>query len=397
MRMGLTQRRKGAKGEWASTLLFLCAFAPLRGILLGALLTTLGVSAVRAAEKPPAAGEIVDETARYRVETLLAGLDQPTSVALRPGSENLGAAELFVSESGAGRVLRLTVDDPSKSRPVVSGFPIAESSDLPATRVGPLGLAFLSRNRLAVGTGGLGPGADVVRVYNVSDAAAELAYDASDHAAGPVPASDRSADGEGAYWSLAASERAMFVVPRRGDAQGWVLKATLDANRIADLAPMVAVRDLAGAPAPGAVAVDPRPQLHYLVVGTRGAATAEPDARITMVSPLSGALALNMNTGLRDIAALAYSPAPSFDLYAADDSQAEPAAGGVYRIEAVQVDGRSSCRAVKIASAARPTSIAFTSDGAMFVTALGEPAAGDAAAPAGVLLKITPQADVPRL
>jgi hypothetical protein len=358
----------------------------------------LGVSAARAAEEPPAAGATVDQSTDYGVETIASGLDNPASVAVRPGSEGLGVAELFLSESGAGRVLRLATDEPARTATVITGFPTAKFSDEPAFRVGPLGLAFLSRNRLAVGTGGLGQGEDLVRVYGIVDGGEAIAYDRADHSAGPVAAGPRSAAGEGEFFSLATTDRALFAAPHSGDAQGWVLKATLDANRIAGLEPFISTKTLAGRGAPGAVAVNPQPQRRYLVVAERGEPTAEFDSRITMHSPTTGAVALSLNTGLRDIVALAYSPAPSFDLYAADYSLAEPSQGGVYRIEAVQVDDRESCRAVKIASITRPTSIAFTADGAMYVTAFGDaPTDEGDAKPAGTLLRITPQAGIPKL
>jgi len=350
------------------------------------------------ADEPPPFAESRDDSASYRVETILTGLNNPASVAVRPGSEGAGTAELFVSESGAGVVLRVEVGQTSTPTPAVTGFPVAALADEPAFRVGPLGLAFLSRNRLAVGTGGLGNGKDLIRVYSVPDGAATQTYDQPDHSAGPLPAGGRSSTGEGSFWSLATTDRALFAAARSGDEQGWVLKATLDANRIAALEPFIATRTASGAASPAAVTVDPRPQRHYLVVAQRGAATADADSRLTMYSPTSGSVALNLNTGLRDIVALAYSPAPSLDLYAADYSQANSSEGGVYRLEAAQVDGHESCRAVKIAAVTRPTSLAFTADGAMFVTALGDPPNGDAnAKPAGVLLKITPAGNSPKL
>jgi hypothetical protein len=396
--VGLTQRRQGAKADSAPVPV-LRALAPWREILLALIVVAYGANASRGVEEPPPAAKRQDESAGYRVETILAGLDHPTSVIVRPGSEGLGTAELFVAESGAGRVLRIVIDDPVKSEPVITGFPVAEIAALPGLRGGPLGLAFLSRNRLAVGGGGLGDGEDVVRVYSVSDAATTLEYDQTDHTAGPVPASESSETGEGDFFSLAASDRVFLVAPLSGDDAGWLLKATLDANRIAGLEPFIATREASDAAGPTAVAVDPQPQRHYVVVAQRGEPTAERDSRLTMYSSTSGAMALNLNTGLRDVFALGYSPSPSFDLYSADYSQAEPADGGIYRIEAAQVDGRESCRAVKIAAIARPTSLAFTGDGAMYVTAFGEASdeSESDAKPNGVLLKITPQSDTPRL
>jgi hypothetical protein len=396
--VGLTQRRKGAKAD-RELAPFLCAHAPLREILLASIVLGLGVVPSYGLNEPPPAAEPGDESAGYRVETILEGLDHPTSVVARPGSEGLGAAELLVAESGAGRVLRVVVDDPVKSEPVITGFPQTEIAALPGLRGGPLGLAFLSRNRLAVGGGGSGDGEDSVRVYTIPDDGATVAYDRVDHSAGPVPPGEQSETGEGDFFSLAASDRVFLVAPLSGDRRGWLLKATLDANRITGLEPFVATREASGVAGPTAVTVDPQPQRHYVVVAARGELTGERDSRLTMCSSTSGAVAMNLNTGLRDVFALGYSPSPSFDLYAADFAQAAPSDGGIYRLEAAEVDGRESCRPVKIAAVVRPTSLAFTGDGAMFVTAFGD-ASGEAegdAKPNGVLLRITPNVGIPRL
>jgi hypothetical protein len=288
----------------------------------------------------------------------------------------------------------LVTDKPSESSRVVTGFPLGTWGDGPKFRVGPLGLDFLSRNRLVVGTGGAGAGADVVRVYNLPDGRAELAFDAVDHAVGPAPAGGRSAPGEGLFFTLARTDNALFVAPRRGVERGWILKAVLAANRVAGLEPFLATRAAAGLGAPGAVAVDPKPNHHYLVVSQMGEPTAARDSRVAMYSPNSGELALNLETGLHDIVGLAYSP--TGDLYAVDFAWADAEAGGVYRLEAAQVDGRESCRAVKLASAVRPTSLAFTPDGSLYITAFGERTDPDAA-PTGVLLQITPKAGGPKL
>jgi hypothetical protein len=358
------------------------------------LLSVAWASALIRAEDPPAFAESRDDSAQYDVETLVSGLDNPASVAVRPGTRPAGPFELYISESGAGRVVRLVTDKPSESSRVVTGFPLGTWGDGPKFRVGPLGLDFLSRNRLVVGTGGAGAGADVVRVYNLPDGRAELAFDAVDHAVGPAPAGGRSAPGEGLFFSLARTDNALFVAPRSGDERGWILKAVLDANRVAGLEPFLATRAAAGLGAPGAVAVDPKPNHHYLVVSQMGEPTAARDSRVAMYSPNSGELALNLETGLHDIVGLAYSP--TGDLYAVDFAWADAEAGGVYRLEAAQVDGRESCRAVKLASAVRPTSLAFTPDGSLYITAFGERTDPDAA-PTGVLLQITPKAGGPKL
>jgi hypothetical protein len=357
------------------------------------LLVTWAKAARCFADEPPPFAEARDESDLYAVETVIANLDNPASVAVRPGWTATGPFELYIAESGAGQVVRLMSDNATSATPAVTGFPLKRLDGDPGFEVGPLGLEFLSRNRLAVGTGGLGAGADLVRVYALPDDNAAIPYEKADHSAGPVAPGSRSKAGEGVFFSLAKTDKALFVAPHSGDDQGWILKALLDANRAAALEPAMATRATAGVPSPAAVTVDPRPQHHYLVVGQRGLPTAERDSRLTMYSPTSGAVALNLNAGLRDIFALAYSP--TGDLYAADFSSAQPDEGGVFRLEAARVDGRESCRAVKIAGVVRPTALAFTADGALYVTAFG--ARSDDDRPSGALLKVTPRENTPKL
>jgi hypothetical protein len=348
---------------------------------------------VNAAEEPPAFAEPRDDSQQYDVVTLVDDLDNPVSIAVRPGTQPSGPLELFISESGAGRVIRTVADDPTKQVPVVTGFPLGQWGESSEYAVGPLGLAFLSLHRLAVGTGGLGAGADVIRIYNLPEDRGELTYDDGDQTAGPIASGGRSETGEGFFFSLTTTDRALFAVGR-GDERGWILRATLDANRIAGLEPFIATRDRAGVAAPMAAVIDPRARHKYLVVGQMGEPSAERDSRVTMYSPASGAVALTVAAGLRDVVALAYSS--EGDLYALDFAWADAEMGGVYRLEAAQVDGRESCRPVKIAAVVRPTALAFAPDGSLYVTAFGDRATSDDP-PTGVLLRITPKLETPKL
>jgi hypothetical protein len=348
--------------------------------------------------QPPPPVEPRDDAALYVVEDVATGLKFPTGLAVRPSAPAEGPFELYFSESSAGRVVRTPTDKSGDVLPVITGFPLGHLADDPAYAVGPLGLTFITRTKLAVGTGGMGEGADLVRVYALPEDGSPVGFEPADHAVGPVPASDRSKSGEGSFFALAKIEdeveKALYATGRGDDQRGWLLKASLDANRLVDLQPFIATRGTTGVARPTAVTVNPKPRSHYLVVGQMGELGSDRDSVVAFFGPASGEMALQLETGLFDIAGLAYSP--SGDLYAVDLAWAEPAAGGVYRIEAAEVDGRQSCRAVKIAAVQRPSSLVFTPDGILYVTALGAPAnANDAAT--GKLLKIAPAPETPKL
>src|SRR3954470_2475432 len=58
----------------------------------------------------PAFADARDESRQYFVETLAEKLDNPCGVAVRPGAPAGGPYEVFISESGAGRIVRFVTD-----------------------------------------------------------------------------------------------------------------------------------------------------------------------------------------------------------------------------------------------------------------------------------------------
>lgn len=347
---------------------------------------------------PPAFAESGDESTKYIVEKIATDLDNPCGLVLRPSPPAGGPYELFFSESGAGQVVRLSTDKPAEKTPVITGFPLAQFREDSAYAIGPLGLEFITRTKLAVGTGGLGKGNDLVRVYSLPADDSALTYEQADHSVGPIPNDSRSNTGEGLFFALAKIEdeldKALYVTSSGDPDQGWVLKASMAGNKLADLQPFIATRRVTGIGSPSAATVNPKSRSHYLLIGQMGDQGDERDSLLGFYGPTTGTPAVILKSGLYDITGLAYSP--SGDLYALDAAHADPKSGGVYRIDAADVDGRQSARAVKIAAIERPTSLAFTPDGFLYVTAFGE-SAGAGQPPTGALLKISPGPDAPKL
>jgi hypothetical protein len=347
------------------------------------------------AASAPAYADPADESDQYHVETLLTGLDNPCAIVVRPAASATGPYELYLSESGAGQILRLKSTDLKQSTPIVTGIPVDSYGDAkkdePEYRIGPLGLVFLTPTKLAVGGAGLPQGEDLVVVFSLPADGSPVKYEQQDYAIGPIPKGPKSTSGEGNFYGLAKTDDALFVTSNGDDDQAWILKADLKANKLADLRPFIATKPLLGTTGPTAVTVNPKEQSHYLVVSQMSGFKMERDSLLTFYSPISGKIALNQRTGLYDIAGLAYSP--NDRLYAVDVVRADATLGGVYRLDAAEADGQQTTRAVKIAAAERPTALAFAPDGAMYVTAIGARQAPDGE-PTGVLLKITPKAEV---
>lgn len=390
------QRRTGAEPSY--NLRFLCASAPLRvtNYVLIAAAITLSVFApllaVGQQSAPPPVGKAGDESAQFKVETIHDNLDNPAGLVVRPGAGNSGPFSLYFSESGAGRVVRLATDKPSELQPVVTGFPIRPFRRGADCRVGPLGLAFLSRMKLAVGVGNSPDDPIAVGVYNLPDEgeSVEFASSVADASLGPR----KNSKGNERFFNLARTEGALLLAACDDEGVGGVFKASIDANKLSGLRQLIKAPSDDSARGVLGVAINPKPRANYLLSAQMGELGAERDSRVTFLAPASGDVALQLEAGLRDATALAYSPAG--DLYVADAAWDDPAAGGVYRIDAAEVDGRQSCRPVRIATIARPTSLVFTADGALYATAFG-PRNDPTAPPTGALLKITPAEDAPPL
>jgi hypothetical protein len=333
-----------------------------------------------------------DESAPYTVETLADGLDNPCGLAVRPNLPAVAPFEIYFSESGAGRVVRATTEKPAEVAPVVTGFPKAKLHEDSPYEVGPLGVEFITQKKLAVGTGGLGDGKDLIRVYSAPSDGEVRNYDQADYSIGPVVADSRTTTGQGRFFDLARIEadieKALYATSAGDPKQGWLLKASAGGNRLADLQTFIATASITTAGDPMAVTVNPKPRSQYLLVGQIGERGDQRDSVVGYYAPSSGTPALLLKCGLYDIVGLAYSP--SGDLYALDFAWHDVSKGGLYRLDAATVDGHEACRPVKLASIERPTSLSFTPDGALYLTAFGDHDSPDDQ-PTGKLLKVTPR------
>ena len=317
-----------------------------------------------------------------QVETVVSGLDNPWGIAVQPRTGNV-----FVSESGALRVIKF---NPRKIGPpveVITGFPADTYGSEPAYTIGPLGLAFISPNTLAVGGGGLAEGEELLRIYELRSRDGAIAAEKMKHRLGPLPGSQRTGRGADNFYGLVATTSAIYVTSG-GSGKGWVLKVGLEngkPNKQNKLQPMIATKDATGVDHPVGITIKPG-QEGPIVVAQMGEIDQPGDSLLAFFDPTNGKMLMSLPTGLFDITGLAYSQ--SNRLYAIDFAWQDPSQGGLYRLDATYSEGRQGMRAVRLASLDKPSAMAFASDGSLYVTVFGTAEEGSDEKP-GKVVKIT--------
>lgn len=293
-------------------------------------------------------------------------LDNPCGVAVQPET-----GHVFVSM--IGRIVRVVPGAIFEVHDEVTGFATDTYGRGPVYSFGPLGLAFADHTTLVVGDGSQPDGKEIVRLYQVAaqplpkdkvrDANDMLTYST------PVPPGDDSLQGEGNFFGVAIRGSTAFVTSNGDDSKGWICKLELDRSKPAPLPliPFIKSKELTNTSAPMGATISPGGKL---VVSQFGAANAFPDSLLTFYDPLTGKLEQKLHAGLRDVIGIAYSPRTG-QLYGLDFSWAKPGNGGLFRLD---ITG-DKVQAVKIADVDRPTALAFTPSGTLYVTAIGPSAA----------------------
>jgi DNA-binding beta-propeller fold protein YncE len=334
-------------------------------------LSALFISATATA-KPP----------KVEITTVLDGLHNPCGVAVQPGT-----GHVFVSDSGAGRIVRITK---SGSEDAITGFPAdaygkGTYEEQTKFDIGPLGLAFLDKNTLVVGGGGHKDGSELLRIYEVPAAGKSIKAKQMKHSLGPIPAGDASVKGEGNFYGIATDGKSIFVTCNGDDTKGWVSKVDIKNGKPGKLTPFIKTKEATELDAPVGVTTNKE---GHLVVGQMGEITVANDSLLSFYDAASGDSLMNLKTGLHDIASLAYNP-KSGRLYAVDFAWGEHSAdGGVFRLDSKIVDGKQTIEAVKVAKLDKPAAVAFGPNGAMYIAVFGSPEKGSNKKP-GKLIKIT--------
>jgi DNA-binding beta-propeller fold protein YncE len=315
------------------------------------------------------------EAADINVKTVLTDLAQPTGVAIRPGGTP-EAYELFVAESGSGRVLKTSSSEPHGKTDAVTGLSPA-ADDLSKERGGHP-LLFLDERRLVIGVGGTSPD---VRLYELQDGNASVTADQATQKA--APELQANADAPSGRCIALARTRAndivadMLLIGFSGDEElKGVWKLPVRAGLLSTLSPLGESSSVV-AEKPTALAVS---EQGYLLIAARS--SKADTTSLIFANPANGQTVLSIETSLSEIVGLAYSP-KSAQLYAL---AANEEASGLFRIDDRAKRREPGVTETKVADIRRPTALAFAPDGALYVTALSDE---DESSTSGALLKLT--------
>ena len=306
--------------------------------------------------------------------TVLDGLDNPSGLAVQPGT-----GHVFVSDSGAGRVVRV-VD--GKREDVIVGFPQDIYGKGPMYNIGPLGLAFLGSDTLVVGGGGKPDGEEKLRVYKVP-AAGQAAIQADQMSSSYSIGATEEIKGEGNFYALATTKDSVLATSNGDDTKGWINRLEVKADgSLGEYKRFIATKEATEVDAPVAIAVSPRGEV---VVGQMGEISVPEDGLLTFYHAKTGKMLLNLETGLYDITGLAYSP--QGQLFATDFAWMATKEGGLFQLIATSEGGEQGIQAKKVLSLDKPSALAFGKDGALYITVFGTASEGSDKKP-GKLLKI---------
>jgi glucose/arabinose dehydrogenase len=284
--------------------------------------------------------------------------ENPSGIAIQPKT-----GDVFVSERKG--VFRLSGDKHPHKTAEIDHYSTDIYGKGPMYDIGPLGVAFLNENELIVADGSRKDAEELVRVYKVGAKAPAkaIAETAAEYTLGPIPGGADSAKGEGNFYAIAITGGDIFITSNGDDTKGWIVKSTIEGGKPGALKAGIATKPQVEVDAPVGITVD---KAGDLVVGQMGEVNKAGDSLLTTYDPKTGKLKTKYETGLNDIAGLAYSPVTG-KLYAVDFSWVEPKKGGLFEL----VVSGDKCEPRKVADLDKPTALAFDSKGNLYVTAFG--------------------------
>ena len=292
------------------------------------------------------------------VKTLVTNLENPSGLAIQDGTGHVIVASRYgiYRYDAKGKTVDLEI----------AGYPTDVYGKGPKYNVGPLGLAFMSKDQLVVGDGSRPDAEELVRIYKVGDkpVAKWVKEDTAVQTLGPIKASDKSAKGEGNFYGVAIGGGDIFITCNGDDTKGWVSKSVIKDGKAGPLELTIATKEATKVDAP--VAITFSPDGKELVIGQMGEMNVANDSLLTFYDPKTGKLTKSLKTGLSDIAGLAYSPKTK-KLYATDFSWVDTTKGGLFELK---IEG-DKVTAEKVISLDKPAAIAFDKEGNLYLTSFG--------------------------
>ncbi len=304
------------------------------------------------------------------------GLDNPTGVAIQPGT-----GDVFVAARTGIVRLAIGEDGVTKRTVEIDSFPTDRYGKGPTYNIGPLGIAFVGSGILVVGDGSQQDAEELIRIYQVNGNPRPKPIPAtfSILALGPL-ASSGKLKAEGNYYGIAFDGRAIYATANGDDSKGWVVRSVFGADHLPQqLERFLPTKEAVGRDAPVAITVNSDGDL---VIGQMGEADVPGDSLLSIYDAQTGELKASYETGLHDITGLAYTPDGT--LYATDFAWLDPSQGGLYKLTVSD----DACQATKRFGLDKPTALAADKDGNLYVTVFGTAENGSNIKP-GQLLRIT--------
>jgi hypothetical protein len=313
------------------------------------------------------------------IETVLAGLSHPASVAIRPGG-TAERYEVFVADSGSRRVVKMSSSEPNRSTDAITEFPNAAATDKKLPEGNPFGLLFLDEKHLVAGIAGAPPD---LRLYELTEAGRPLNAGGAKQKVTPKMPGEESEDAFGSCVGLARTRSNDFVADMLVVAFGGthhvngLWKVPVRANMLGEMSrlesrpPLQVLR-------PTALAVSERG--HVLAVDTFSRLRQN---RLMFLNPINDQVVLDFQPDLRGISGVAYSP-KSGNLYALATEYGKDEEC-LFRLDDARQPGEQQITITKLADIKRPVALVFAPDGVLYVTTLGDKSEKDA----GALLKVT--------